>query len=184
VARAQVLAIRRDLVGEPRDAVRRVIEHASSQAGFLDRAVPVEHGAGPAQVDLARPHRPAAGDDAGVGREVGDGVEHLARRFRLAVELLDARVDDLDGGHHDLGRGQHVGERRLGAFERPREHERELDLDPGRDEAVDWNVAAGIEEHVVEQRREVGLADLRGLLHGARREPDLATAHDAAFGEL
>src|SRR4029453_15518593 len=40
-----------------------------------------------------------------------------------------------------------------------------------------------LEEHVVEQRRVVGLADLRGLLHGPRRQSDLAALDDTAFGE-
>jgi len=64
-----------------------MVEHAGGEAGLLDDAVPAEHRPDPAQVDLVRTHRPAPGDDAGAGGEVGDGVEDLARRLRVAVEL-------------------------------------------------------------------------------------------------
>jgi len=59
-------------------------------------------------------------------------------------------------------------------------HVRELDLDARRDERLERNVAAGLEEHVVHERREVGLGDLRRLLHRARGEPYLASADRAA----
>src|SRR5260370_23186910 len=36
-----------------------------------------------------------------------------------------------------------------------------------------WNVAAGLEEHVVQQGAVVGLGDLHGLLHGTRGQADL-----------
>jgi hypothetical protein len=92
----QRFAVRRDLVGQPGHAGGRVVQHRGGQAGFLDHAVLEQHGADPAQVHVHRPHRPAAQHDAGVGGEVADGVEHLAHGLGVAVELLDARVDDLD----------------------------------------------------------------------------------------
>jgi hypothetical protein len=183
VAGFEPLAVRRDLVGEPGDAVAGMVEHAGGKARLLDDAVLRQDRADPAQVDLAGPHRRAAGDDAGVGGEVGDGVEHLARCLRLAVELLDARVDDLDRRRDDVGRREHVGERHAGAAQRPREDEGELDLDARRDEALDRDRAASGEEHVVEERREVGLVDLRRELHRARGEADLAALDDAPFGQ-
>ena len=61
-----------------------------------------------------------------------------------------------------------------GPLQRLAEDERQLDLDARRDEAAERDVAAVREEHVVHQRREVGLGDLRGLLHRPRRQADLA----------
>jgi hypothetical protein len=82
--------------------------HAGGQAGLFDRAVLAQDGAAPGQVDLARMHLAAAEDDAGVGGVVADGVVDLAHHLGVAVELLDARVDDLDGRRHVVGGGQHL----------------------------------------------------------------------------
>src|ERR1700678_1365461 len=65
-----------------------------------------------------------------------------------------------------------------------REDKGELDLHPGRNEPLIRNIAAGLEEHIVHERRVVRLRDLRGLLHGARREADFAALDGAAVCEL
>src|SRR4249919_2985360 len=49
VAGVELLVVRGDLVGEPDDAVARVVEHAGGQAGLLDDAVLGEDRADPAQ---------------------------------------------------------------------------------------------------------------------------------------
>ena len=51
------------------------------------------------------------------------------------------------------------------------------------DETIEWNVARD-EEHVVHQRREVGLGDLRRLLHRARGEADLAAPDRASVRQF
>jgi hypothetical protein len=124
-----------------------------------------------------------AEDDAGIGGVVADGVEDLAHRLGVAVELLDAGVDDLDGGLHVVGGVQHVLHLNAIAFQPALEDEGELHLDPRRDEAVGGDVAR-LEEHVVQQRAVVRLVDLAGQLHGARRQADLVAAHLAALGDL
>ena len=86
---------RAELVGEPGDAERRMAEHAGGDAGLLDLGVAIHDAADPAQVDIERPDRPAADDDAGRRPVVGHGVEDLAR-------VLQARIDDLDRRHHVL----------------------------------------------------------------------------------
>ena len=184
VAGIQLLVVRRKLVGEPGDAVGRVVQHRGGEPGLFDHAVLVEHRADPAQVELGRAHRPTAGDDAGIGREIGDRVEDLAHDLGLAVELLDAGIDDFDRRRDVFGRREHVEHRHAGAFQRPAEHERQFDLDPRRDEALERDVRALLEEHVVHQRGVVGLGDLRSLLHRPRREADLAAANGATVGDF
>ena len=110
---------RAELVGEPGDAERGMAEHAGGDAGLLDLGIAIHDAADPAQVDIERPDRPAADDDAGRRPVVGDGVEDLAR-------VLQARIDDLDRRHHILGRAQHVGEAHAGAAQRPAEDEGDL----------------------------------------------------------
>jgi len=137
-----------------------MVQHAGSKACLLDDAIHVEQRANPAQVHVERPHGPPPEHDAGVGGEVANRVEDLAHHLGLAVELLDARIDDLDRRGHVLGRREHVEQRRARPLQRPAEDERELDLDPRRDEATCLDVGALREEHVVHQRREIGLGDL------------------------
>jgi len=73
-----------------------MVQHAGSKACLLDDAIHVEQRANPAQVHVERPHGPPPEHDAGVGGEVANRVEDLAHHLGLAVELLDARIDDLD----------------------------------------------------------------------------------------
>jgi hypothetical protein len=106
----------------------------------------------------------------------------------VAVELLDARVDDLDGGRHVLGGGQHLLHRHVGALQGCLEHEGQLHLHARRDEArrgdVEHLAGRAGEQHVVQQGAVVGLGDLAGLLHGARGQADLVADDGAAFGAL
>src|SRR5581483_6628023 len=71
--------VRRDLVGEPGDSGRRMIEHAGGKAGLLQLAVAEAQRTDPAQIGIERPDRPPAEHDAGVRCVVGDGVVDLAR---------------------------------------------------------------------------------------------------------
>ena len=57
-----------ELVGEPGDAQRRMAEHAGGDAGLLDLRIAVHDAADPAQIDVERPHRPSADDNADGGR--------------------------------------------------------------------------------------------------------------------
>jgi hypothetical protein len=109
--------------------------HAGGQAGLFDRAVLAQDGAAPGQVDLARLDLAAAQHDAGVGGVVADGVLHLAHHLGVAVELLDAGVDDLDGGRDVVGGVQHVVDAPSPSSLRLQD-EGQFDLDARRDEAV------------------------------------------------
>jgi hypothetical protein len=99
-----------------------------------------QDGADPGPVDGARVGAAGADHDAGVGGVVADGVEHLAHRLGVAVELLDAGVDDLDGGRDVVGSGQHLLDVNMGAAQVALEHEGQFDLDARRDEAAGGNL--------------------------------------------
>jgi hypothetical protein len=71
-----------------------------------------------------------------------------------------------------------------GPFSGAAQDEGQLHLDTRRDEAVERDVAALREEHVVHQRRVVGLVDLAGHLHRARGQADLAALDGAAVGQF
>ena len=102
-------------------------------------------------------------------------------RMNAAVELLDARVDDLDGRRHIRAGGQHLLERHIRTLQGVAQHKGQLHLHTRHDEAAGRNLAAVSKEHVVEQRTVVGLVNLRGLLHRARRQADLVPDHAAAL---
>ena len=92
-----------ELVGEPRDAHRRMTEHAGRDAGLLDLGIAHHQPADPAQVDVHRADRPPADHDAGRRAIVRDRVEDFSR-------IDETRIDDFDGGHDIFGRAQHVGQ--------------------------------------------------------------------------
>ena len=71
-----------------------------------------------------------------------------------------------------------------GPFKRLAQHERQFHFHARRDEAIRANVLAAFDEHAVEQRRVVGLVDLRRTLHRARGQADLAALDHVAFGEF
>src|ERR1700691_1832498 len=74
-------AVLAELVGEPRHAERGMAEHAGGDAGLLDLRVAIHDAADPAQVDLQRPDRPAADNDARRGAVGRHGVEYFSRGF-------------------------------------------------------------------------------------------------------
>ena len=81
-------------------------------------------------------------------------------------------------------RGEHRCERAAGTLQRTVQHEGQLELDARHDEAFRGNRRPGREEHVVEQVAIVRLVDLRGHLHGARRETDLVPDQASSLGDL
>ena len=159
-------AERAELVGKPRHAHRRMAEHAGGDAGLLDLGVAVHDAADPAQIDVHRPHRPAAHDDAGGGAVVGHRVENLAR-------VLHAGVDDLERRHHVVGRRQHVGQADARAHQLLAEHEGELDLDARPAIVGVLHLGAVRDDVVVVQIAEVRLVDVGGALHRLRGQPHL-----------
>src|SRR5579864_9199501 len=89
VVRVQDFVVWRDLVREPCNARRGMIQHRGGEAAFFHGAVLVKQCANPAEVDVQRTYRSSAQYDAGIRREVRDRVVDLAWRPRLAVELFD-----------------------------------------------------------------------------------------------
>jgi len=115
-------------------------------------------------------------------------VSYLAHHFGVAVELLDARVDDLDRGCDVVGGIEHLFHGHVWSAQFLLEDEGQLHFDTRGDEIFVRDVQhltgrAGV-EHVVQQGAVVGLVDLAGDLHGAAGEADLVADHGAAFGEL
>jgi len=106
----------------------------------------------------------------------------------VAVELLDARVDDLDRGREVVGGGQHLLDIHVGALQIGLQDEGQLDLDARGDEAAGGQLqhlaGGGGEQHAVEQGAVVGFVDLAGDLHGARGQADLVADHPAPLGQL
>ena len=172
------------LVGQPGDAVGRVVEDGRSHPRLLDHAVAVEQGPDPAHVHVHRLERPATHDDACVGCVVGDGVEHLAGGLGLRIDLLDARIDQFQRRRHIVRGREHVIDGAVGPAQRPGQHEGQFDLDARHDEAVGRDFAAFTKKHVIQQGARVGLGDVAGPLHGARGQPDLVSLERAAFGHL
>ncbi|CUR69699.1 hypothetical protein BN2877_51390 [Achromobacter xylosoxidans] len=161
-----------------------MVQDAGGHAGFFDHRVARQDRADPAQVQFADLHRPAAHHHAGVGRVVGDGVEHLARALAVGVDAVRAGIDDLQRRDHVVDRVVHLEQRHVRALQALAQHEGQLHFQARQDEAAGGNVAAVLEEHVIEQHAEIGLVDLRRQLHGARGQADLVAALDAAFAQL
>ena len=176
--------MRRQAPGQPANAVGWVIEHAGGDAGFLNHPVAVHQGRNPAQIKIHRLDRATAHDDSSVGGVVGDGVHDFARSLALRIDALRACVDQLKRRDDVVGRRQHVGHGHVFAFEPILEDERQFDLDHRHDETIARNLAAVGKNHVVEQRAEIGLVDLRRHLHRARSQPDLVANDLAPLGDL
>ena len=106
----------------------------------------------------------------------------------MAVELLDARVDDLDGGRDVIGGLEHLLHGHVGAAQLFFKDEGQLDLDAWRDEIGEGNVqhlaGCAVVAHVVQQGAVVGLIDLAGHLHGAAGQANFVPDQGAPFGEL
>jgi hypothetical protein len=90
-----------EFVHEPSDAGSGMAHDASGKSGFLDHAVFRQRRADPSQIDIHRPHRPAAQNNGAVGRIIGDGVDDGAGHFRPVV-------DDFQRGRHVLGGAQYI----------------------------------------------------------------------------
>jgi hypothetical protein len=123
------------------------------------------------QPQVERGDRGDAGADDGSGHRgvVRDGVDELE------APVGDAAVDHLDGGQHTGDGGKRVGRRDTGACQLGCHHERDLGLDAGLQKGVEGDLVTLIDEHVVEQHSEVGLAHPQQVLRGPRRQPDLPT---------
>ena len=97
---------------------------------------------------------------------------------------MAAGVDQLQG-RDDVIRGVvNVEDRAVRAAQRFCQHEGQLHFDARDDKAIHGNVAAVVEEHIVQQRAVVWLADLRAGLHRFGGEADLVAFQHAAFGNF
>src|ERR1035437_1526045 len=168
----QRYAVLRKTLGQPGNAIGRVIQHAGSDTGFFDYAIAVEQGGNPAQIDIHRLDRPTAHDDAGIGGVVGNGVHHFARALAVRVNPLRTGIDQFQRRNHVVGGGEYVQHADVFTFQAVLQDEGQLNLDHRHDEAVKRNLSTIGENHVIEQRAVVGLVDLRRHLHGARSQPD------------
>ena len=157
-----------------------MIQHGRSHARFFDDAVAITDGRNPPEVGIKGAKRTSAGHQRSPRGIIGYGIEDLARGLCFRINLLDSRVDDLDRWRNIVGCVQHVEDGAIWALKRLSENEREFHFQARHDEALGWNAGAIGEEHVVEQYSVIGLADIRGILHGLRRQADLVAFHHAA----
>ena len=88
------------------------------------------------------------------------------------------RGDDVIRGVVDI---EH---RAVRAAQRFRQHEGQLHLNAWDDKAVGGDIAAVMEEHIVQQGAVIWLADLRAGLHRLRSKADLVAFQGAAFGDF
>ncbi len=171
-------------IRQPGNAVGGMVQHSSSHSGFLDHPVAIKQRANPSQIHIERPERTPPQYNAGIGRIVGDGVENLARNLALGIDLLDARVDDLDSRRAIGGGGEHVEDCAMRPGQPVLQDERQFHLDARHDETADRDVAAFREEHVVEKATAIRLGDIRRALHRSRGEADLVALQRASLGNL
>jgi len=75
-------------------------------------------------------------------------------------------------------------ERDSGAGELGAQNKRKLWLNPRRDELIDSNGIAVVVDHVSKEVAEIGRIDAQLLLHGERREADLATGENASRSKV
>ena len=113
------------------------------------------------------------------GRVVCNRVQHLARRARAPVELLDARVNQLQRRDDIVGRIEHIEQGDAWPLEGFGQDERELHLQTWQDEAVCPDLRSVRDQHVIEQSPVVRFRDLGRDLHGAGGEANLV-ANDLA----
>eukprot|EP01136_Pigoraptor_vietnamica_P030071 Opistho-1_new@88804 len=168
-------AERAEGVGQPRDRVDRRAERGGARAGGDDLAVLLEHHAAGREVDAARIDRAVAEHEHAARGVVGHGVGDPD------LPVADARVDDLEAGHHAFGGGQHVGIADARAHQVALEDEGDLALGLGLDQRGAVDRFALADDHAVEQVAEVGLEHAEHVHHGARGHADLL-ADDALAG--
>ncbi len=176
--------MRCEFVGEPGDTVGGMVEHGGGDTGFFDGTIAPTDGGDPTEVGVKRFEGTTADDECGVGGVIGDSVEDLAGDFGFGVDLMDAGVDDFDGGDDVIGSVKDVEDGAIGTVQRLRENKGELDFDAGDDEAGEGEFGAIVEEHVIKERAVIGFADVGGILHSLGGEADFVTFDTAAGGEF
>ena len=96
------------LVGKPGNAHRRMALNACRQTRFFDHAIQLQNGTAPWQIGCEWVDFFGAHHNACVGSVVTDGVKHFAHHFGVAVKLLNARIDDFNGGCDIVSGSQHL----------------------------------------------------------------------------
>ena len=92
----KILALGGQPVGEPCDAIGRMIENAGGDAGLLDLAVAEQQRADPAQISIVRTDRPTAHDQRRIRRVVGDRIHYLPRRPGFGIEAMHPGFQDFE----------------------------------------------------------------------------------------
>src|SRR5690606_22548473 len=153
----QSFPIGMDFVCEPSRSGCGMVQNRCGDAGFFNHSVSIAQGSDPTQIDVMRSNRPTAKNDTGVCRIVGNCVEYLAGLAGRRVYWLNPLVDDLDCRNDMISRIQHVEDRAVWPFQWRLENEGEFKLDARKDESRDVDVAARLEDHIVQQRAIVRL---------------------------
>ncbi len=159
-ARLERNFVRREFVGEPGDAVGRMIEHGGGDTGLFNGTVAPTEGGDPTKVSVERFERAAADDECGVGGVIGDGIDDFASDLCFGIDLLNACVDDFDGGDDVISGVEDVEDGAIGAVQGFRKNKGEFDFNARDDKAVEEEFGAIVEEHIVKQRAVIRFADI------------------------
>ena len=100
----------------------------------------------------------------------------------VGIDALDARVQDFQRRHDEIGRVEHVEHGAIGAREALAHDEGEFGFHARGDEAIGRHEPAIGKEHVVEQHAGIRLVDIERALHRLRGQADLVAFDDAARG--
>jgi hypothetical protein len=123
------------LVGQPGDALGRMVEYCRTDTGFLDDTVAVEHCRHFAQINRVWTHGAATQHHSGIRGIVGNGVEDFARNLGLRIDLLNARIDNFQCRAHPFGGVQYIEHCDIRAFQWFAEDKGQLHFDPWHDKA-------------------------------------------------
>ncbi len=163
-------------IGQPGDGIGRRTLHGGADAGGEQLAVLFQHHAGQGDVELARVALGLAEHVDAAGGVVGDGV------LDLDLPVGDARIDDLEAGHHVVGGADHVHGGDAGADQIRLEHEGQFGLGLGLDQGGQIDGVAVLIHHAGSQLAEVRLEHAEEVLDRLAGDADLLADDGFAGG--
>ncbi|GDL62908.1 hypothetical protein BvCmsKSNP073_01212 [Escherichia coli] len=161
-----------------------MIQHTSGDAGFFNHAIAIHQGGDPTQIQLIGLNGTTTEDHPGVGGVIRNGVEHFARALGFRIDVVAASVDQLQRRDHVVRGVVDVEQRAVWPTQRFCQHESQLHFNARHDKAIGRDIAAIVEEHVIQQRAVIRFADLRACLHRFRGQADFVAFQRATFGDF
>src|ERR1700753_4108766 len=165
------------LASQPRHCGHRIAEHRVAAALGHHLAVVGQYRIDRLDVDVGRRDPCRAQHEARGRRVVGDGVAECD------LPVGDPGVDQFDGGHERLGRGEHVVFGAVRAGQVVGQDEDHLDLYPRVEVLVGLHRDVFVDLHLIEQVPVVRLVDAHHLLHRQRRQAHFVAHHPGTLGD-